>query len=110
MHLSRFLGVAFVILSAAQASAGPGPARQAFAHSLAAAYVAERRCDIPDEVERVQRWIDRFRSGFDTMQNREDSALVLAALSRVEAKLRRTGTHAWCVEYRSFRNFSPYAY
>lgn len=109
MHLGRVLGVAFVILSSGHASAGSDAARQAFAYSLAAAHLAEKHCDIPDEVERAQRWIDRFRSGFH-MQNREDRALVLTVLARVESKLRRIGTHAWCIEYRSNRNFSPYAY
>jgi hypothetical protein len=110
MRLSVPLGAALIFLTAAPSFAGPDSARQAFAHSLAIAHVAERRCDLPDEVERVQRWINRFRSGFDTMQNREDAARVLAVLARVDATLRAIGPHAWCVEYRANRNFSPYAY
>src|SRR5215211_6895599 len=100
MRLSLSLAVAFVVLSAAHSWAGPDAARQAFAYTLAAATVAERRCDIPDEMERAQRWIDRFRTSFDAMQNMEDRSLVAAVLARVESKLRRMGTHAWCVEYR----------
>jgi len=106
MRLSLLLGVAFA-LSAAPTRADTDSARQTFAYSLATAHVAEKNCDIPDEVERAQRWIDRFRSGFDTLQ-REDGRLVLTALARVETHLRKVGTHAWCVEYRSRRNFSPY--
>lgn len=109
MRLSRLLGVIFV-LSSAQSWAGTYSARQTFADALAAAYVAERNCDIPDEVERAFRWINRFRSGFDTLQNREDSALVYATLARVETQLRRSGKQVWCVEYRARRNFSPYVY
>jgi hypothetical protein len=110
MRPGPFLGVAFVVLGAAHASAGPDAARQAFAYSLAAASAAEWQCDIPDEVERAQRWIDRFRSNFDALHNREDRWLVSAGLARIEAKLRKIGRHAWCVEYRANRNFSPYAY
>ena len=90
------------------ALAETSPARQTFAYALAAAFVAEKNCEMPEEVERAQRWIDRFRSGFRTLENREDNALVITAAARVEVQRLRMGTHAWCVEYRARRNFSPF--
>jgi hypothetical protein len=102
-------GIALVVFASDVLAERPS-ARQGFAYALSAAFTAETNCDLPGEVERAQRWVDRFRSGFDILQNKEDATLVQSVSARVEAQRRRMGTHAWCVEYRSMRNFSPFAY
>src|SRR5258705_13804825 len=101
------IGVALVVF-ALGAFAQPVPARQVFAYALAAARIAEAHCDVPGEMERAQRWVERFRSGFDPMQSKEDAILLLSTGTRIDAHRLRLGIHAWCVEYRSKRNFSPY--
>ena len=74
---------ALIVTFASHAWAQPVPAREVFAYALTAARTAEKYCNVTGELERAQRWVNRFRSGFDAMQSKEDALLLLSTGDRV---------------------------
>jgi hypothetical protein len=81
--------------------------REKFAVRLAAATFAEMHCGMKGELDRAKRDIAMFNSGFDTLHNHDDAALLGPALLGVAAKYDALGQHAWCVEYRAIMAGRP---
>ena len=81
----RAASALLVGLAATSASAEGRSAREVFAYALGAAVVAQKNCNLPDEVQKAKAWVDSFQSGFDTWNNRDDAFLTMTTGSNVDA-------------------------
>ena len=75
--------------------------QQQFGFLLATSVIAEKRCDLPGEIQKVRNFVESFNSGFDSLHNQEDADITIAFAALTHARMREIGEHAWCIEYRA---------